>query len=81
METMFAQGTYTCMTQEDYVDILCEFLSYLPESMVIQRLTSDPHPRELIAPPWVMRKKETIELIKKTLEEKNLYQGKNFKDI
>jgi radical SAM protein (TIGR01212 family) len=78
METLFAQGKYTCMTQEDYVDILCDFLTYLPESMVVQRLTSDPHPRELVAPQWAMRKKETIELIKKNLEEKNLYQGKNF---
>ncbi len=75
-EAMLDQGTYTCITQEAYVDILCEFLAFLPENMVIQRLTSDPHPKELVAPLWAMRKKETIELIKKTLEEKNLYQGK-----
>ena len=78
METMFAQETYQCLSQEAYVDILCEFLAYLPENMVIQRLTSDPHPRELIAPLWSLKKKETIELIKKTLEEKDLYQGKYF---
>ncbi|MBC2716374.1 MAG: TIGR01212 family radical SAM protein [Desulfobacteraceae bacterium] len=79
MEALLAQGTYTCITQEAYVDILCEFLTYLPENMVIQRLTSDPHPRELVAPLWSLKKKETIELIKKTLEEKDLFQGKNFK--
>jgi len=78
METMFARGQYTCMTQTEYVDVLCEFLALLPENMVIQRLTSDPHPRELIAPQWAMRKKETIALIKKTLEDKDLYQGKHF---
>ncbi len=78
MDTIFQQGTYQCLTQREYVDTLCEALTYLPENMVIQRLTSDPHPRELIAPQWAMKKKETIELIKKTLEEKNLYQGKYF---
>ena len=78
MEAMLAQGAYTCISQENYVDILCEFLAYLPKNMVIQRLTSDPHPRELVAPSWAMRKKETIDLIKKTLEKKTLYQGKNF---
>jgi len=76
MDTFFQQGTYQCLTQREYVDTLCEALAYLPENMVIQRLTSDPHPRELIAPQWAMKKKETIELIKKTLEKKDLYQGK-----
>ena len=78
MDTFFQQGTYQCLTQREYVDTLCEALTYLPENMVIQRLTSDPHPRELIAPQWAMKKKETIELIKKTLEERDLYQGKYF---
>ena len=78
MEAMLVQGAYTCITQEAYVDILCEFLTYLPENMVIQRLTSDPHPGELVAPLWAMKKKETIERIKKTLEKKDLFQGKNF---
>jgi radical SAM protein (TIGR01212 family) len=78
MDTIFQQGTYKCLTQMEYIDTLCEALTYLPEDMVIQRLTSDPHPRELVAPMWAMKKKETIELIKKTLEEKDLYQGKYF---
>ena len=79
LETLLNRGSYTCITQKEYVDILCEFLAWLPETMVIQRLTSDPHPKELVAPQWALKKKETIEMIKKVLEERDLYQGKFLK--
>lgn len=78
LETLFRRGDYQCMSREAYVDILCEFLACLPENMVIQRLTSDPHPDELAAPGWAMEKKQTLEMIHRILEEKDLYQGKNF---
>jgi radical SAM superfamily enzyme len=78
MEAMLRWGKYECMTREAYVDVLCEFLACLPETMVIQRLTSDPHPDELTAPGWALEKRQTLELIHQTLEEKDLYQGKNF---
>ncbi len=81
MAALLDQGCYTCLTQDKYVDILCEFLTYLPKTMVIQRLTSDPHPGELVAPKWALNKKTTIEKIKSTLEARDLYQGKFFEDI
>lgn len=78
LEAMLLRGDYQCMTREAYVDVLCEFLAFLPKAMVIQRLTSDPHPDELAAPAWAMEKRQTLELIHQTLKEKDLYQGKNF---
>ena len=78
LEKWYLQGRYTCLTQEEYADIVCEFLAHTPKNVVIQRLTSDPHPRELVAPAWAMKKKEILEQIKKTLTEKELYQGKYF---
>lgn len=79
LEAMYRRGDYPCLTQEAYVDILCSFLALLPETMVIQRLTGDPHPDELVAPAWTLNKRETRERIHRTLEEKDLYQGKFFK--
>jgi hypothetical protein len=44
--------------------------------MIIQRLTGDPHPEELVAPMWSKKKMETMDLIKETLEKRDSWQGK-----
>ncbi len=76
MEKLHQEGKYRCLEQAEYVEIICEILERLPKTMVIQRLTGDPHPEELIAPQWSLRKSETLNLIQKTLEEKKSWQGK-----
>lgn len=73
---LYERGEYQCLEQQEYVDLVCRFLELLPRGMVIQRLTGDPHPEELIAPAWSMRKSETLYLIKSMLENENSWQGK-----
>jgi len=51
-------------------------LERIPKRTVIQRLTGDPHPKELVAPAWSLKKTETIALIRKTLENRDTWQGK-----
>jgi len=65
MEKLYLEGKYRCLGQEEYVNLVCDFLELLPPDMVIQRLTGDPHPEELVAPEWSLRKNETLSLIKK----------------
>ena len=72
---MLAQGTYRCLEQQEYVDRVCDVLERLPVDMVIHRLTGDPHPDELVAPLWSMRKKDTLAAIKGTLEARDTRQG------
>lgn len=72
----YGRGEYRCLEQPEYVELVCQFLELLPREMVIQRLTGDPHPEELIAPAWSMRKSETLNLIKGRLENENSWQGK-----
>ncbi|MGD9184967.1 MAG: hypothetical protein PVJ13_06560, partial [Desulfobacterales bacterium] len=62
--------------QAAYVELVCDFLECLPEQVVIQRLTGDPHPAELFAPQWSLRKRETLDMIKATLEQRDTWQGK-----
>jgi len=45
---------------EEYVEILLDFLERLPPAVVVQRLTGDPMPAELVAPPWVREKAKTL---------------------
>ena len=78
MERLYLEGRYRCLEQEEYIDLVCDFLELLPPDMVIQRLTGDPHPAELVAPEWSLRKNETISVIKKILATRDSWQGKRF---
>lgn len=75
LEAWYHAGDYHCLTQTEYVDLVCEILALLPPEMVIQRLTGDPHPEELVAPLWALDKRENLDLIRRTLEARNLWQG------
>jgi radical SAM protein (TIGR01212 family) len=76
LETLYQQGMYRCLEQQEYVDIVCDVLERLPREMVIQRLTGDPHPEELAAPLWSLQKSQTFSMIQETLIERNTWQGK-----
>jgi len=72
----YGTGKYKCLSQQEYADLVCDFLERLPKNMVIQRLTGDPHPEELVAPLWSLKKAQTLNLIRETLEKRNSWQGK-----
>lgn len=76
LETLYHSGSYRCLEQKEYVDLVCDFLELLPEEMVIQRLTGDPHSEELAAPLWSLKKGETLDLITQTLITRDSWQGK-----
>ena len=78
METRYRDGRYQCLEQREYAELICDFIERLPETMIIQRLTGDPHPKELVAPAWALQKRETIDLIHHLFREKNTWQGKFF---
>ena len=76
MEKMYRDNRYQCLQQEEYAELVCDVLERLPNTMVIQRLTGDPHPEELAAPMWSLRKNDTLRLINDILERRDSYQGK-----
>ena len=76
LETMLRQGSYHCLTQAAYVNLVCDFLERIPDNMIVQRLTSDPHPHELVAPRWSLDKMGTLSRIRTELERRNTRQGK-----
>jgi radical SAM protein (TIGR01212 family) len=78
LEALYRQGDFKCLEQQAYVELVCDFLERIPAAMVIQRLTGDPHPEELLAPRWSLKKSETLNLIRRTLEKRDSWQGKYF---
>jgi len=78
LDRLFLAGAYQPMTQTEYVETVCDFLELLPEQMVIQRITGDPHGSELRAPAWAGRYRETFNLIQQTLARRDTFQGKKY---
>ncbi|MEE4261736.1 MAG: TIGR01212 family radical SAM protein [Desulfobacteraceae bacterium] len=76
LEFLYRQGSYRCLEQQEYIDLVCDFLERIPPEMVIQRLTGDPHPEELVAPQWSLHKSETLQKINEALEIRDTWQGK-----
>ena len=81
LEKMYKNGEYNCMEQQEYVEILCEFIELLPKNVIIQRITGDPNPKELVAPQWSIRRNETFQMIQKEFEKKYIYQGKKYQEF
>ncbi len=79
LDRMWKRGDYTCMEQQAYVDMVCDFLERLPREIIIQRITGDPHGEELRAPAWAGRYRETFNMIQQTLEKRDSFQGKKYK--
>lgn len=75
LAAMYNAGNYACMSMDAYAETVGLFLARLPKSTVIQRLTADPHPAELLAPGWAMQKKEIRANIDTFMFQANLTQG------
>ncbi|MEN8212502.1 MAG: TIGR01212 family radical SAM protein, partial [Thermodesulfobacteriota bacterium] len=79
LDTMWKRGEYIPMEQKEYVDTVCDFLELLPDNIIIQRITGDPHADELQAPMWAGRYRETFNMIQDTLEKRDSFQGLKYK--
>ena len=79
LENRYRAGDYRCLGQAEYASLVCGFIERLPEKMVIQRLTGDPHRQELVAPAWSLDKAGTLAMIRERFDELGTWQGKRFK--
>ncbi len=78
LESCYRDGEYRCLSREEYVSIVGDFLSLLPPEVIIQRLTGDPHPEELVAPLWALEKQKNLNEIQAYMKCRGLFQGKEF---
>ena len=76
--SLYNNGQLKFLEQEEYIELVCNAIALLPQSMVIHRLTGDA-PRELlIGPMWSLKKWEVLNSIDRTLEENKIFQGLYF---
>ena len=75
----YENGNLKFLSQEEYIDLVCEGVSRIPQDMIVHRLTGDAPRDLLIGPMWSLNKWEVLNAIDKALEDNDIYQGKNFK--
>ncbi len=73
---LWHKGEYAPLALECYLDWIADGIALLRPDMVVQRLTGDPAPHELLAPPWVAVKSSVRAGILDALRCRDLWQGK-----
>lgn len=72
---LYKEKPFHVLTREEYVDIVCDELELLRPEIVINRITGDPNPDELIEPKWLIKKFGVLNEIDKEMVRRDSYQG------
>ena len=75
LEKYYENNKFKILTKEEYIDIVISQLELLNEKIVINRITSDPDPKDLIEPSWLIKKFCLLNDIDKEMKKRNTYQG------
>ena len=65
----YEAGKFSCLSLEEYGDVLRSCIRQLPEHIVIHRITGDGAKKDLIAPLWSADKKRVLNYLHKLLQE------------
>lgn len=79
LATLYQEKKFKVLSKEEYIDIVIQQLEYLRPEIVIHRITSDPDPKNLIEPTWLIKKFCVLNDIDKEMKKRNTYQGKKLK--
>ena len=72
---MYKKEKFHILSKEEYIDIVIKQLELLSPEIVIHRITSDPDPKNLIEPVWLIKKFCLLNDIDKEMKRRDTYQG------
>ena len=75
LHQLYLQQPFKFLSRDEYIDLVVKQLSYIPENIVIERLTGDGNISDLVAPLWSIRKVTILNDIDKLMVAKDYYQG------
>lgn len=75
LHQLYLKKPFKILDREEYIKLVVEQLAYLPENIVIERLTGDGKIDDLIAPLWSVKKVTILNDIDKMMVAKDFYQG------
>ncbi len=67
---------FKILSQQEYINIICDALELLNENIVIHRITGDGKKSDLIEPLWTLNKLKVLSDVDKELKIRGSYQGK-----
>jgi radical SAM protein (TIGR01212 family) len=75
---MYNEGKISFMSEEDYIQTVCDFLELLPTETTIHRLAGNGLSKDLIAPLWLGKKMDCLNRIDRELIKRDSHQGFKF---
>lgn len=77
---MYKSGSYIPITLEYYLETASYILTHIKPNIIIHKISGDAPKDLLLAPEWNLHKKWIMNGLDKLMNEKNLYQGMNYKN-
>jgi radical SAM protein (TIGR01212 family) len=68
-------GQVRLLEMQEYVELVADFLERLPKHLVIERISGDSPPKDLIAPQWVLHKGSIKDALIATFQRRGTHQG------
>ena len=78
LANMYANNEISFMSEDEYVNTVCDFLEYIPKTTTIHRLAGNGLSSELIAPLWLSKKFDCLNKIDREFIKRNSFQGNKF---
>ena len=78
LESLYRQGQVRLLGQDEYAELVCDFLEHLSPGIVVQRLTGEGTGESHIAPSWALDKTGTISKIRSVMEARKSCQGSRY---
>lgn len=75
LANIYEQGGIDFMSEEDYIQTVCDFLEYLPKTTTIHRLAGNGLKKNLIAPKWLGKKMDCLNKIDREFLKRGSCQG------
>lgn len=72
---MYEAGEIDFMSEDEYIQNVCDFLEYLPKETTIHRLAGNGFSKTLVAPRWLGKKLDCLNKIDREFINRNSYQG------
>ena len=75
---MYKEGEIDFMSEDEYVNTVCDFLEYLPPETTIHRLAGNGLRTKLVAPRWIGKKLDCLNKIDREFLRRDTRQGSRF---
>lgn len=77
---IYKEKPFYLLSEDEYLDILCDFLEILPADTTIHRTAGTGFLMGHVAPEWIKNRFKTQNKLDRFLKERNTYQGKKYQE-